>query len=134
MDDYKIVFSQNDPMCPLESGRKVFDEIEKPVPPWLDMSAVLDVIWRPELFSDGVTTFVKKSVESVQYQGLIVFGSGFHTKREPMFMLMRRDLYRENSFLVLWHSTMLQTNSKRLLSFRRDGRTRPDAEQCKGRL
>ena len=67
MDDYKVVLSQNDSMCPLESGRKVFDEIEKPVPPWFDVSAVLDVFGRPELFSDCVIAFVKKSVESVQY-------------------------------------------------------------------
>src|SRR6185436_9017137 len=50
-------------------------------------------------------------------------------------MFKRRDPYREDSFvLVLWHSTKLQTTSKRLFASRRDARIRQDAEQCKDPL
>src|ERR1700752_5398923 len=50
-------------------------------------------------------------------------------------MIKRRVQNREDSFvLVRWRSKMLQTNSKRLLSCRRDARTPRDAKRYKGRL
>jgi hypothetical protein len=44
-------------------GRKAFDEIEQALTSWLDMTAVLNVVRRPEMLGGCIATLVEQRVE-----------------------------------------------------------------------
>src|ERR1700675_4778093 len=74
--DHEVSLSQDGPSFVFQCWRDVLDEIEQTVATRRDMSAVLNVVWRPELFCGSIVTFVEECVERFQNEGLILFGCG----------------------------------------------------------
>src|ERR1700733_3128748 len=68
----EIPFSDNRSWFILEGRRQALDEIEQAFAPGCDMSAVLDVTWRPKLFGRSVVALVEQRVESFQDKFLVV--------------------------------------------------------------
>jgi hypothetical protein len=68
--DHEISFGHDRSWLVLE-GWRAFDEIEQALAAGRDMSAVLDVTWRPKLLSRIVVTLVEKEVKRLQNQSLV---------------------------------------------------------------
>jgi hypothetical protein len=88
--DHEISFGHDRLWLVLEGWRKAFDEIEQALAAGRDMSAVLDVTWRPELLSRSVVTLVEKDVKRLQNQSLVSFLS--RLSHAACFLLSGRDL------------------------------------------
>src|SRR5258708_36911004 len=69
--DDEIPFSQNISGPIFESWRKAFDEIEQALTARLNMSAVLDVFWRPIALNSCLVSLIKRRVESSKYNSFI---------------------------------------------------------------
>src|SRR5271154_708510 len=70
--DHEISFGHDRSWLVLERWRKVFDEIEQALAAGRDVSAVLDVAWRPKLLSRSVVTLVEERVEGFQDQRFVL--------------------------------------------------------------
>jgi hypothetical protein len=79
MDDDKIAFRHDYPMLVALCVWQAFDKVEETLASRCDVSAVLDIVWRPEALGSLVIAFVKERVESFEHDGLIrLFGSGIN--------------------------------------------------------
>src|ERR1700683_5211370 len=70
--DHEISFGQYCAWLIFECWRKAFDEVEEAVTSGRDVSAVLDVVGRPELPSSSVVTPVEQHVERFQDKRLVL--------------------------------------------------------------
>src|ERR1700737_1189650 len=70
--DDEISFGHDRSWLVFERWRKAFDEIEQALAARRDMSAVLDVTWRPKLLSRSVVALVEQRVEGFQDKLLVV--------------------------------------------------------------
>src|SRR5689334_18838258 len=67
------------PSSTLFPSRRSSDLIEQPVAARLDVSAVLNVVWRPEVLSGRIITSVEQSVECFKHNCFVlVFQTLFH--------------------------------------------------------
>src|SRR6266849_1998896 len=92
--DHKVTLSHDCSRFVLQRWRKALDEIEQTLTTSCDMSAVLNVVRRPELFCGRIITLVEECVERFQDKGLVLFG---------------RSLRHVDSFLSLGVLTELMT-------------------------
>src|SRR5271169_7170535 len=76
MHDHEVSLSQDGPRFVLQRWRDALDEIEQTVATRCDMSAMLNVVWRPESFCGRIVTIVEERVERFQDEGLVLFGCG----------------------------------------------------------
>src|SRR5689334_23566942 len=71
------------PSSTLFPSRRSSDLIEQPVAARLDVSAVLNVVWRPEALSGRIITSVEQSVECFKHDSsVLVFQTLFHGDRK----------------------------------------------------
>src|SRR5271154_3133497 len=72
--DDEVSLSQDGPSFVFQCWRDVPNEVEQTVATRCDMSAVLNVVRRPESFCGLIVTLVKECVERFQHEGLVLFG------------------------------------------------------------
>ena len=66
VQDDKVPFGHNRSCFISKRRRNALDETEQAIATRRDMSAVLDITWRPKLLSRGVVTLVEKRVEGFE--------------------------------------------------------------------
>ena len=71
--DHEVSFSHDRSRFVLQRWWEALDEIEETLTAWFNVSAVLDVVGRPEAFSCYIVTFVEKGVKSLKNKCLIFF-------------------------------------------------------------
>src|ERR1700722_681462 len=71
--DHEVSFGHDRSRFVLQCWRDVLDEIEQTVATRSDMSAVLNVVRRPESFCGRIVTPVEERVERFQDEGLVLF-------------------------------------------------------------
>src|SRR5258706_7197153 len=72
--DYEVSLSQDGSRFVLQRWRDALDQIDQPYTAGFDMSAVLNVVCRPESFCGGIVALVEERVERFQDEGLVLFG------------------------------------------------------------
>src|SRR6267154_3758757 len=85
--DHEVSLGHNHSRFVLQRWRDALDEIEQTRTTKCDMSAVLNVVRRPESFCDRIVTFVEERVERFQDEGLVLFGRSL--RHLDPFMLRR---------------------------------------------
>src|SRR5712692_6935357 len=72
--DHEVSLSHDRSRFVLQRWRKALDEIEQTLTTRCDMSAMLNVVWRPESFCGRIIALVEECVERFQDEGLVLFG------------------------------------------------------------
>ena len=73
MKDDVVAFCKNHSGFILERLRRGFNEVEEPVSSGLDVSAMLNVLGRPETLRGNVVSLVEQGIECLQHDRLVLF-------------------------------------------------------------
>jgi hypothetical protein len=73
VDDDKIVFGHDGSVFVSQRRRRVLDQIEEAVSAGADVSAMLDIIGRPELRRRRIISPIEERIKCVEHEGLVCF-------------------------------------------------------------
>src|SRR5258705_271321 len=85
--DHDVSLSHDRSRFVLQRWRDALDEIEQTLTARCDMSAVLNIVRRPETLSGCIVPFVEESVESLQHEGFVLVGCSLRHLDSFLYLL-----------------------------------------------